>query len=125
MTTNPRQRIGLALAIVLSVGNIVSIAFPTPEGETGPPLTVLVAGALLGVGGVVASIVGWRSGSRAAMRVVAGLLILMALGAAPGLFVEIPPALKAAVGLTVAATIAAVALVLSRPVDKATAEMTA
>ncbi|HET8601421.1 MAG TPA: hypothetical protein VFL99_13920 [Segeticoccus sp.] len=125
MNTTGRQRIGLVLALVLSAGNIVSLAAPTPEGEVGPPLLVLVVGAVLGIAGVVASILAWRSGNRVVLLILACLLILMALGAVPGLFVAIPPALKVAVAVTVVLTIAAVALVLSRPVGHTVAKTAA
>ena len=44
---------------------------PTPDGEVGPPYVVLLVGTLLGVVGLVGVVIAWRTGSRAAMRVVA------------------------------------------------------
>lgn len=113
MVVTTRQRIGLALAIFLSVANIASIASPTPEGETGPPFIVLAVGALLGLVGIAGSVASWRSGNRKLLRVVAGAVIVMALLAIPAFFVDVPAALKALVGVSTLLTIAAVVLMLS------------
>ena len=82
MTTTPpatsvsrRQRIGLGLAGLLSLTSIPSALSPTPAGEVGPPLVVLWAGTVLGVVGIVAVVIAWRTGSRGALRVLAGALI--------------------------------------------------
>lgn len=111
-TTN-RQRAGLALAALLSVGNIVSVGSPTPEGEVGPPMVVLVLGAALGVVGLVATVLAWRSGDRRLLRVVCATVAVSALIAVPGFFVPIPPAVKMLVGTVVLASLLACVLVLS------------
>lgn len=120
MTT--RQRVGLALAFALSAANIASIASPTPEGETGPPFVVLAVSSLLGLVGVVGSVLAWRSGNRKVLRVVAGAVVVMALLATPAFFVSVPAAVKALVGVTVLLTIAAVVLMLSARQDAPSAE---
>lgn len=122
--TSTRQRIGLALSIFLSVGNIASVLTPTPEGETGPPYVVLVVGALLGLVGAVGSVIGWRTGNRTVLRIVAGCIVVMALLAAPAFFVPVPAALKALVGLVVLLTVGALILILSGRREGATVEAT-
>ena len=76
--TTPRQQVGLALAGLLSAVNVPSAFLPTPDGETGPPTAVLVAGAVLGLVGLVAVVIAWRTGNRAAVRVAAGTLVVNA-----------------------------------------------
>jgi hypothetical protein len=121
MTSSPqttrgsgRQRAGLVLAGLLSIGNALSgVGGGTPEGEVGPPAVVIWAGVALGVVGLVAVVIAWRTGSRGALRVAAGSLIITALTAVPAFFVDIPAWLKAAAALSVLVTIAAVVLMFS------------
>jgi hypothetical protein len=74
---------------------------------------VIWAGVALGVVGLVAVVIAWRTGSRGALRVAAGSLIITALTAVPAFFVDIPAWLKAAAALSVLVTIAAVVLMFS------------
>ena len=120
MTTTPpatsvsrRQKIGLGLAGLLSLGSIPSVLSPTPAGEVGPPLVVLWAGTVLGVVGIVAVVIAWRTGSRGALRVLAGALIISALTALPAFFVDIPVGIKALAAASVLLTVAAVVLMFS------------
>ena len=62
--TVTRQKAGLVLAGLLSLGSVPSALFPTPDGQEGPPLGILVVGSLLGVIGVVAVVIAWRTSSR-------------------------------------------------------------
>ncbi len=111
--TTPRQKTGLVLAGVLSAVNIPSVFFPTPEGDTGPPLAILAVGSILGVIGLVAVIIAWRSGNRAAIRVAAGALIINLLTSLPAFFVDVPAVVKLLVGVSVLLTVLAVALMFS------------
>ncbi|KQY51610.1 MULTISPECIES: hypothetical protein [unclassified Nocardioides] len=114
-----RQRVGLVLAGLLSVVSIPSAFTPTPDGETGPPYVVLLLGTVLGIIGLVAVIVAWRSDSPAALRVASGALIVNALTSLPAFFVDVPSWLKLLVALNVLVTTAAIVLMLSgvrRPV---------
>ncbi len=113
ITTTSRQRVGLVLAGLLSAANIPSALFPAPEGETGPPLAVLIVGSLLGVVGLVAVVIAWRSDSRAAIRVAAGALIINLLTSLPAFFVDVPAGIKLLVGISVLATVVAVVLMFS------------
>ena len=109
-----RQRVGLVLAGVLSAANTLSVVGgPTPEGEVGPPMVVLLAGTVLGVVGLLAVVVAWRSDNRAALRVAAGALIISALTGVPAFFVDVPAALKIVAAVGVLLTIAAVVLMFS------------
>jgi len=110
--TSTRQRVGLAIAGLLSLGNIPSAATPTPDGETGPPYGVLVLGTVLGVVGLVAVILAWR-GNRAALRVAAGAIIISTLTALPAFFVDVPAWLKLLVGVVTLVSIASVVLMFS------------
>lgn len=110
--TTTKQKVGLAIGALYSFSNIASVLFPTPDGETGPPFGVLVVDTLLGVIGLVACVVAWR-GSRLALRLGAGAIILTTLSALPALFVDVPMAIKALVGASVLITVACVALMFS------------
>jgi hypothetical protein len=110
--TSTRQRVGLAIAGLLSLSSIPSAATPTPEGETGPPYGVLVLGTVLGVVGLVAVIMAWR-GNRAALRVAAGAIIINMLTALPAFFVDVPAWLKLLVGVVTLVSIASVVLMFS------------
>ena len=112
-STTTRQKIGLGLAGLLSALNITSVFFPTPEGETGPPFAILAVGTLLGVIGLVAVIIAWRSGNGAAIRVAAGTLIINLLTSLPAFFVDVPAAVKLLVGVGVLLTVLAVGLMFS------------
>jgi hypothetical protein len=107
-----RQKAGLVIAGLISVGNLPSAFFPTPEGDEGPPYGILVLGTVLGVIGLIAVVAAWR-GSRVGLRVAAGVLILGVLIALPAFFVDVPAGIKAMVGVVTLLTIAAVVLMFS------------
>ncbi|MBA2444180.1 MAG: hypothetical protein H0V49_02465 [Nocardioidaceae bacterium] len=111
--TTPPQKVGLVLAGLLSAANIPSVFFPTPEGENGPPLAILVVGSILGAIGLVAVIIAWRSGNLAAIRVVAGALIINLLTSLPAFFVDVPAGIKLLVGVGVLLTVLAITLMFS------------
>jgi len=111
-TISTRQKVGLVLAGLLSATAIPSVLVPTPEGEVGPPMAILVLGTVLGVIGLVAVIAAWR-GSGLALRVAAGALIVAALTSLPAFFVDVPAGIKLATGVSVLVTIAAVVLMFS------------
>jgi len=106
------QKVGLVLCGVYSLANVPSALVPTPEGETGPPLGVLVVGSLLGVVGLVCTVLAWR-GSDVALRVAAGAIIVVTLTGLPAFFVDVPMAIKALVAFSVILTVVAVALMFS------------
>jgi hypothetical protein len=111
--TSTRQKVGFVIAGLICVGNIASVLFPTPDGQDGPPLLILVLDALLGVVGLIAIVMAWRTGNRAAIRVASGAIIVAMVTGLPAFFVDIPIEIKAATGVFGLLTIAAVVLMLS------------
>jgi hypothetical protein len=111
-TISTRQKVGLALAGLLSASAIPSVLFPTPDGEEGPPMGVLVLSSVLGVIGLVAVVAAWR-GSRLGLRVAAGALIVSALTGVPAFFVDVPAGIKLLTGVSVIVTIGAIILMFS------------
>ena len=114
-TPHGRQKAGLILAGLYSLVNIPSAFFPTPDGSEGPPLEILVIGSLLGVVGLVAVVLAWRTGNRAALRVAAGAIIVVTLTGLQAFFVDVAAGIKLLVGLSVLLTIATVVLMFSPP----------
>jgi hypothetical protein len=86
MATNPGRSVsaGLALLGLLSVFDIVTAFIPPGVGEPGPPLEILIAGAVLGLGSLVLVAVllrgarGWPAWLLVALRAISGLLALPA-----------------------------------------------
>jgi hypothetical protein len=115
-----RTRAGLVLAALLGVADVVGMFLPTPEGELGPPLPILLLGGLLGIVTLVAAGTAWRTGRRGALRLVAGTRVLSVIGALPAFFVEVPPWVKLLVAVFVVLTVVCVVLVLA-PARRATA----
>ena len=107
-----KQKAGLIICILYGLGNIPSAFAPTPDGEEGPPLAILVIGSVLGVVAVVAAVLAWR-GNRPALRVGAGAMIVMTLTGLPAFFVDVPMVIKALVGFSVVLTVVAVVLMFS------------
>lgn len=113
MNPTTQQKVGLVLAGLLSITNIPSALFPTPDGETGPPLAILILSSALGVIGLVAVVIAWRSGSEVAKRVAAGALILNILTSLPAFFVDVSAALKLLVAVSVLVSVLAVVLMFA------------
>jgi hypothetical protein len=112
-TTSKRQKVGLVLAGIYSALNIAGVLFPPPEGEVGPPIGILIVDSVLGLVGLAAVIITWRTGNRAALRVAAGAIILMALTALPAFFVDVSAAIKLLAGVSTLIVIVAVVLMFS------------
>ncbi len=110
--TTTKQKVGLVICALYSLGNIPSAAFSTPDGEEGPPMAILVVSSILGVVGLVAAIMAWR-GNRVALRVAAGAIIVITLTGLPAFFVDVPMGIKALVGFSVVVTVAAIVLMFS------------
>lgn len=108
-----RNRQGLLVAALLGVVDIVSLAFPTPDGETGPPLGIVILGGLLGIATVALVVRAWRTGSRKAIRGIAALRVLSMISALPAFFVDVPAWVKVVVAVLVLLTLVSVVLMLS------------
>lgn len=120
MSLSARTRAGLVLAALLGVADVVFTLFPTPEGEVGPPLPIVLLGGLLGVATLAAVAVAWRTGRRGALRIVAGTRVLSAITTLPAFFVGPPPPLMLFAAVNVVLTVVCVVLVLA-PARRATA----
>lgn len=107
-------RVGLVLAILLGLANLPFLLIPTPEGEDGPPMAILVLGAVLGVVSVVAAVLAWRTGSRTAVRVTAACVIVNAIVSVPAFFVDVDPGIKVAVTVSVLLSVLCVVLLFDR-----------
>jgi hypothetical protein len=110
--TTTKQKVGLVVCALYGLGNIPSVLFPTPDGDEGPPLAILVVSSILGLVGLVAAIMAWR-GNRVALRVAAGAIIVLTLTGLPAFFVDVPMGVKALVGFSVVVTVVAVVLMFS------------
>jgi hypothetical protein len=112
-STSKRQKVGLVLAGIYSALNVAGVLFPPPEGQVGPPIGILIVDSVLGLAGLAAVIITWRTGNRAALRVAAGAIIIMALTALPAFFVDVPAAIKLLAGVSTLIVIVAVVLMFS------------
>jgi hypothetical protein len=116
-TTAPRnttkQKVGLVLAGLYSLANIPSfLADGGGSGDDSPPMAILVVSSILGLVGLVATILAWR-GNRVALRIAAGAVIVVTLTGLPAFFVDVDTAVKVLVGVSVLVTVVAVALMFS------------
>lgn len=112
-TITTRNKVGLAIAGLISLANVPSVFESQPDGEVGPPMTVLVLDTLLGVIGLVAVVVAWRTANRTALRVTAACLVIAAVTALPALFVDVPAFIKIAVAVFTVITMVALVLMFS------------
>lgn len=108
-----KNRVGLSLAAVLGVVDVIAVAFPTPEGAAGPPFSVLVLDALCGVVTLVAVALAWK-GHRVATFVAVAARTISALTALPAFFVGgVPTLVVVSVSVFITATIVSVVLMLA------------
>ena len=110
-----RQRAGFILGAVVAFANLPGAFVPTGDDDGGgPPLEILIFGAAAAV--IIMGLLykAWSSGSRGALRVAAGLLIVVALTAVPAFFVpDVPAGLRLFAGLYILGTIVSVVLLFS------------
>jgi hypothetical protein len=114
ITTTGRFRAGLALSAFLGLLNVPFLFAPSPDGDEGPPVLVLVVSGVLGLVCVVCAVVAWRSGNRLAVRVNAAALIINALLSMPAFFVDIASWVKVGAACSVLLTVVALVLTLRR-----------
>jgi hypothetical protein len=109
------NKVGLVLAGILGLADLVGLFFPTPPGEVGPPFAILVLDGILGVVTLVAVVAAWRTRRRALVRLAAGARILSMVTALPAFFAGVPAFLVALVSLFVVLTVTTVVLMLLPP----------
>jgi Na+/proline symporter len=118
-TLNKKVRIGLVLALILGVLDIIGLAMPTPDGDSdvaGPPFGILVFSAVMGLATIVFAILAWKKQSRNAVRAVVISRFFSALSAAPALFVSgVPGGVVVLVSVFIVITVVTIALVMSKP----------
>jgi hypothetical protein len=112
-TWSTKNKVGLGLAIFYALINLPSAFTPVPEGETGPPMAILVACTILAAVALVAGVMAWRTGSRPAARLTAASLIIITLTSLPAFFVDVPAAIKILVAAGVVLTVVFTVLIFS------------
>jgi hypothetical protein len=111
---NTRNKIGLAVAGLISLSNVPSVLEGgAPDGEVGPPVEVMLVDTIIGVIGVVAVVIAWRTGNRSAIRVTAACLVISLVTALPALFVDVPAGIKILVAVFTVVTLATLVLMFS------------
>ncbi len=106
------RKAGLILAGLVSLVNAPSALFPTPEGQVGPPLPILLVSSAVGLAGLLFCVLAWR-GSAGAARTLAVLLAIGVLVTLPAFFADIPAFLRLLAALFTIASVAAVALMFA------------
>lgn len=115
-TSTLQNKIGLGLGALIGAVNVYTVFVPpTAPGEVGPPMGILVFSALLGVTILACVGIAVRTGSRGAIRLAAGCLLLAALSAAPAFFAGLETSLVVAVAIFTVLTVVAVVCMLARP----------
>ena len=115
-TWSTKNKVGFVLALVYAITNLPSVFFPTDTGgEAGPPFAILLVCTILSAVALVATVVAWRSGSKAANRLSAASLIVVTLTSLPAFFVDVPAVVKIFVAAGVVWTIVMVVLMFSPP----------
>lgn len=117
MPVTVRNKIGLVLAGLLALGDVVSV-FAAPDGENGPPVVVVAMSVVLGLATLAALLPAWRTGDRTALRAVAGTRILSAILSLPAFFVDVPAGIKIGAAVAFALTAVCVVLVLTPSTDR-------
>jgi hypothetical protein len=108
-----KNKVGLGLAIFYGLTNIPSVLVPTDDGETGPPMGILVLCTVLGVVATVGGIIAWRRRSRPAARLTAASVVVITLTSLPAFFVDVPAGIKLLVAVGVLLTVVIVVLMFS------------
>jgi hypothetical protein len=107
-----KQKVGLVLCMLNSLASLPSFLMGADPGEDGPPESIMILATVLGVVGVVATVLAWR-GSRVALRVAAGTIIVNAITSLPAFFVDVSPGVKAVAAVGVVVTVVTVVLMFS------------
>jgi hypothetical protein len=112
MSWSSVNKVGLVLLALVGASNLVPWPAP-PDAQNGPPMGVLIAGAVLGVIAIIAVIHAWRKGNRRSAWVAIGASVINALLAVPAFFVDgVPSSIRNLVAVYIAVTVVAIALTL-------------
>jgi hypothetical protein len=109
------NKAGLVLAGVLGIVDVGSLAFPTPDGQVGPPYWILVLDSVLGVITLVGVAWALLRQHRGAVRIVAAARVVSLITALPAFFVGPPAGLLLLVGAFAVITVVVVAMILTPP----------
>ncbi len=113
MILSTKNKVGLGIAALLGLVDLPSVLNSTPDGETGPPMGVLILSTICGVVTLVAVWLAWRRHNAGAVRVAAGARIVSMLSALPAFFVDVSSAIKVITAVFVVVSIVCVALMMS------------
>lgn len=104
------NKVGFGLALFYAVTNLPSAFMPPDTGDqVGPP--ILWVDTVLSAVVLVACVIAWRSGSRAAARLTVGSLVVVTLTSLPAFFVDVPAGIKILVAAGVIRTLASTVLI--------------
>lgn len=113
-TWSTKNKGGLGLALFYAVTNLPAAFMPPDTGDqAGPPMAILWVCTVLSAIALVACVVAWRTGNRAAARLAVGSLVVVTLTSLPAFFVDVPAAIKILVAAGVVFTLLFSVLVLS------------
>ena len=108
-----KQKVGLVLVLPQQPAERAQLPRRrSGPGQEGPPEAVLVLASVLGVIGVIATVLAWR-GNGVALRVAAGTIIVNTLTSLPAFFVDVPTWLKGVAAFGVVLCVVTVVLMFS------------
>ncbi|MDQ3629987.1 MAG: hypothetical protein M3417_01665 [Actinomycetota bacterium] len=112
MTRSTATTYGLAICALLGVVDIISLAGLGSDADDGPPVLVVLIGAVLGVITLVGARMAWRGGRSGVVTVIVSR-VLSALLALPAFFVDdVPDWVPPVVGIFVVLTLVGVGLLV-------------
>lgn len=114
ISTSSQTRIGLALSVLLGLGNIPLLFISKSAwGTRVPPTWLLVFSVAIGLVSIGGAAIAWRSGNRVAIRIDAAALILNGVLVIPGLFLTgVSSGIKISTVVVILLTVVSVLLML-------------
>jgi hypothetical protein len=98
--------------LLLGVFSLVDVAGPLMTDGDNPPMSIALAGSVLGLASLVCLYLAWHGSSRAVLSL-AALRLLSALTAVPAFFVaDVPGAVRGLAGVIVLLNLVGIALVV-------------
>ncbi len=112
MTRSTATTYGLGICALLGVVDIISLAGLATNADDGPPVLVVLIGAVLGVTTLVGARMAWRGGRSGVVTVIVSR-VLSALLALPAFFVDdVPDWVPPVIGIFVVLTLVGVGLLV-------------